>query len=59
MKLSATQQKAMQTINNHKRILNKQTHTALKGQILSGDPKGALKGLTTIVEKRKKRFQEE
>lgn len=38
---------------NHKRSLTRQEFKTLRGQILAGDPEGAMKGLQNILEKRR------
>lgn len=44
---------AMLELNAHRRELTRQQFKTLKGQILSGDGAGAMKGLCKLIDKRR------
>ena len=44
--------RALKQLKACKERLTKQQYTALRGQILAGDPSGALKGLRTILHRK-------
>ena len=48
---------ALLLLRNTKHRLTKQQYKTLRGQILAGDPDGAMKGLRNILQRRAERFK--
>ena len=49
---------ALMLLRNTKHRLSKQQYKTLRGQILAGDPDGAMKGLRNILRRRADRMNE-
>ena len=47
-----TTRAALTILRNAKPLLNRQQYKTLRGQILAGDPRGAVKGLGKILRRR-------
>lgn len=43
---------AMRTLKKHRHLLTKQQLTTLRGQVLAGDPDGAMKGLKRLLKEK-------
>lgn len=50
--LTTTQKAALDQLGNHRDKLTSQQIKTLKGQVLAGDPEGAMRGLQRILERR-------
>lgn len=45
----------MCALRRHKRLLTKQQYKTIKGQILSGDGEGAMRGIGTIIQRNERK----
>lgn len=46
---------SMKKLKKHKQLLSPQAYRTLKGQILSGDAEGAMKGMRKLIDEQKER----
>lgn len=52
MNTENTTRAALTILRGAKHLLNRQQYKTLRGQILAGDPRGAVKGLDKIIRRR-------
>lgn len=50
---------ALMLLRNTKHRLTKQQYKTIRGQILAGDPDGAIKGLRNVLQRRAERMNKE
>ena len=58
MKTNNVDTGALMLLRNTKHRLTKQQYKTIRGQILAGDPDGAIKGLRNVLKRRAERMSE-